>query len=452
MTEVSLILEINENKSLNLGQKEFILCQKINLLKKLLMNRSLTMNGVIWPRIVSFFSGLGMAAASVLTVQHFFLANYPESIFEGSFCDISAFFNCDSSAFSSISQVSGVPIGLFGFIVGALVMMGAVYPSKEFERTNSFISLVNIIGVFFLFLYSIFINQSLCLFCLGYYVFSFLSFILFFVFSQTNKKGIFSRFFHPSFKMLFTFALIMALASYGMIEYHETKKEAQEAVAVRVVKQFYELPVVGNPSFISPYWTVRSTEVFEEAPVHIVEYGDYLCSDCLYLEQQFNRLKEEFSGKVNIAFQFFPLEEECNRVVDKDIHPGACELAYYAAADPGHFQVIHDEIFTNFNTARSDHQWRKELAQRYGVYELAQDPSVQEIVNLIVNTGREYEKTSDQYEYGIRSTPTMIINGRMVIGTLTYEQMRALFRALVEEHEGKKKFIENWVPTKPPKK
>jgi len=416
------------------------------------MNKSLTLNGVTWPRILSFVTGLGMAAASVLTVQHFFLANYPESIFEGSFCDISAFFNCDSSAFSSLSQVMGVPIGLFGFIVGALVMLGAVFPSEKFELTNAFISLVNIAGVIFLFFFSIFINRTLCLFCLGYYVFSLFSFILFFMYSLREEKGIFNRFFNPSFKMLLTFALVVGIASYGMVEYHQARKEAQAAVAMRVVKQFYELPVVGNPSFISPYWTARSAEEFEEAPIHIVEYADFLCSDCLFLEQQFNLLKEEFAGKINIAFQFFPLEEECNSVVDKDIHPGACELIYYSAADPEQFMDIHNEIFANFNTARSNPEWRKELAQRYGVYELAKDPSVREIVDIIVNTGREYEKTSDKYDYGIRSTPTMIINGRMVIGTLPYEQMQAIFQALVDEHEERKNFMENWVPTRPPKK
>lgn len=416
------------------------------------MNKSLTLNGVNGKRVLSFFSGLGMAVASVLTIQHFFLANYPESIFEGSFCDINAFFNCDSSAFSSLAQVMGVPIGLFGFIIGSLVMLGAVFPSEKFERTNSFISLVNLAGVIFLFLYSVFINRTLCLLCLGYYVFSLMNFILFFMFSLKEPKSLFFRFLRPSFKMLFTFGLITLLASYGMFEYHKVRKEAQEAVAVKVVKQFYELPVVGNPSFISPYWTVRSTEEFEEAPIHIVEYADFLCSDCVYLEQQLIQLKEEFAGKINIAFQFFPLEGECNSVVDKDIYPGACELTYYAAADPDQFMAIHDEIFANFNTARSSPEWREELAHRYGVYELAQEPFVREMVDIIINTGREYEKTSDKYDYGIRSTPTMIINGRMVIGTLPYEQMRAIFQALVEEHEEGKKFIEHWVPVKPPKK
>lgn len=64
------------------------------------MESSLTLNGVRGPRILSFLSGIGMVAASLLTIRHYFAANFPESIFEGSFCDISAFFNCDSSAFS----------------------------------------------------------------------------------------------------------------------------------------------------------------------------------------------------------------------------------------------------------------------------------------------------------------------------------------------------------------
>ena len=107
------------------------------------MERSLTLNGLHPRRILSFLTGGGMAAAAFLTLQHYFQANYPESIFEGSFCDISAFFNCDSSAFSSISQVLDIPIGFFGLIAGLLVCLGAVFPSEKFERTNGFIALGN---------------------------------------------------------------------------------------------------------------------------------------------------------------------------------------------------------------------------------------------------------------------------------------------------------------------
>ena len=410
------------------------------------MEQSLTLSGKTWQRILSFFSGIGMMIASILTIRHFFLANYPASIFEGSFCDISAFFNCDSSAFSRISQVGGVPLGYFGLFVGALVSLGSLFPSESFERTNKFIAFINLLGVIGLFLYAVFFLRSLCLLCTGFYVFSIISFILFRNYGIDREQPSFpSKFIRPSFKMLTTFFVVFLLGAYGFILFHDTKKDAQIGVAMQIVKQYYELPEVESPSFISPYMTARSSEKFEEAPIQIIEFADFLCPDCLYLTQQLDRLKEEFAGKINIALQFFPLDGKCNDVVDKNLHPGACDLSYIAAYDQDKFLKIHDEIFASFTSARNP-EWRKELAKKYQVEDALNDERTKEIVKRIIDTGREYEKTSDRYAHGIRSTPTLILNNRMIIGTLPYEHLRAICQALVEEQEGGKKFIENWVP------
>ncbi|MEN6311696.1 MAG: hypothetical protein ABFD80_09205, partial [Acidobacteriota bacterium] len=84
---------------------------------------------------------------------------------------------------------------------------------------------------------------------------------------------------------------------------------------------------------------------------------------------------------------------------------------------------------------------------KYGTENAMADVNVRDLVERIINTGAEYEKTSDKYSHGIRSTPTIIINNRMIIGTLPYQHLRAIFQALVEEREGgTKRFIENWVP------
>jgi protein-disulfide isomerase len=120
-----------------------------------------------------------------------------------------------------------------------------------------------------------------------------------------------------------------------------------------------------------------------------------------------------------------------------------------AAFDPAKFLPIHDEIFANFLSAKKP-EWRQALAKKYGVEAALTDLKTQDLVQRIINTGAEYEKTADQFAHGIRSTPTMIINNRMVIGTLPYEHLKALFQALVDEKEGGRKFIENWVPV--PKK
>jgi protein-disulfide isomerase len=197
----------------------------------------------------------------------------------------------------------------------------------------------------------------------------------------------------------------------------------------------------------------QSTDRFEDAPIQVIEYADFLCPDCLFLYEQLNRLKSEFAGKINIAFQFFPLEAKCNTVVEKDRHPGACDLAYLAAKDPASFVSIYNEIFSHFEEAK-DPEWRATLARKYNVESALSDPAVKELVGRIIATGAEYEKTSAQYSHGIRSTPTLIVNNRMIIGTLPYPQLRAIFESLVAESgkTGDKRFLENWVPVPPKKK
>src|SRR5512139_3940516 len=171
--------------------------------------RTLTLDGFKFRRVLSFLAGAGMIAASIMTMDHFFLANYPKTIFAGSFCDISAFFNCDSSAFSEISQVFGIPLGFFGMFMGALIVLGTIFPSEAFERTNKSLSLLNVAGVVALFLYSVLHLGSLCLLCSGFYLFSILNFVLFALYGidRDNRNPI-RRWLRPSFKLIVVFAVI----------------------------------------------------------------------------------------------------------------------------------------------------------------------------------------------------------------------------------------------------
>ncbi|MDI6845493.1 MAG: vitamin K epoxide reductase family protein [Candidatus Saccharicenans sp.] len=421
--------------------------------------RSLTLRSY-WLRFWSFLAGLGMAIFSYLTIDHFFKANFPETIFTGAFCDLSSFFNCDSSAYSSIAHFRGVPLGYWGLVLGILVMAGAVLPSARFERVNKLLSLFNALGVVSLFIYSVFFLKSLCLLCSGYYVFSLFNFFLFWKYGLRNELPGFYGFFREmvlgSVRPLLVIGVITLMGAYGFHLFYQAKKDAQlGGVATKVVKEFYSLEIVKNPGLISPYWVARATEKFEDAPIRIVEYADFLCPDCLFLFKQLERIKKEYAGKINIAFQFFPMEAKCNDVVDKDKHPGACELCYIAAYDPSKFPAIHDEIFRNFEKAKNP-EWRLQLARKYGVEAALNDEKTKELVRQIIETGKEYEKTSERYPFGIRSTPTMIINNRMIIGTLPYAHLKAIIESLLAEQEqaapGQKKFIENWVDTRKLKK
>jgi len=246
-------------------------------------------------------------------------------------------------------------------------------------------------------------------------------------------------------KLLATFAVIVGVGAYGMAVFHAARRDAQSGgVSARIVRQYYSLETVKAPSLISPYWVAKATERFEDAPVRVVAYADLLCPDCKLLADQIAKLEEEFKGQLNVVFQFFPLEAKCNQVVEKDLHPGACDISYIAAYDPSKFKAIHDEVFANLRSGR-DPAWREALAKKYGVEAALTDQKTKDLVHQILQTGAEYDKTSDKFSHGIRSTPTMIINNRMVIGTLPYVQLRAIFQALVDEASGGTRFIENWV-------
>jgi uncharacterized membrane protein/protein-disulfide isomerase len=413
------------------------------------MHEATKRNKPILTRVLVFLSGMGMALFSALTIEHFFAANYPETIFEGSFCDISAFFNCDSSAYSPVSAILGVPLGYFGLVIGTLFALGALFPSQRFERTNLGLSLLNILGVVALLVYSVVFTGTLCLLCTGFYVFSAISFLLFWQLGADSEAGFKRRFLTPSLKHLAAIGAITLVGAWGFAEYHTARRDALSGGAgARVVEQFYSLARVEWPGVISPYWTARATERFEDAPIRIAAYADLLCPDCELMARQLSRLEEEFEGKLNIAFQFFPLDRACNDVVEKDLHPGACDVSYMAAHDPAKFNAIHDEIFANLRIAKASAEWREELGRRHGVGGAVADSATRAIVHRIIETGREYAQTSEEYAHGIRSTPTMIINNRMIIGTLPYEQLRAIFQALVDEAEGREKgFIESWEAT-----
>ena len=198
------------------------------------MEQTLTLGANPVPRILSFLAGMGMVVFSILTIDHYYAANYPESIFEGSFCDISAFFNCDASAYAGISAIAGVPLGYFGLVVGALVALGAVLPSASFERTNKTISLLNAVGVIVLFLYAVFFLGSLCLLCTGFYVFSLVSFFLFWKYGIDREQGIAAGWSRPSVKLLATFAVLGLFGAYGFMDETPVARHYRDAKVLEI--------------------------------------------------------------------------------------------------------------------------------------------------------------------------------------------------------------------------
>lgn len=390
---------------------------------------------------LSLLSGLGMAVFSALAMHHFYAANYPAGIFQGEFYDVSQHFNCDSFDYSALSQIATVPLAYFGLVAGCVVCLGALSPSGARARVTRFLCLANVVGASILLVVSIIQLSTVCWLWSGYCLFSIFSVaILYKHDSAVGPNGFWHRWLSPPPKHLAAVAVLTALGAFGFRAFAQAKEEAS---INRAVNAYFSLARVNLPSLISPYWTARSTDRFEDAPIQIIEYSDLICDNSFYTEQQLQRLEQDFKGKINVAWQFFPLEVKCNPVAGKDKHPGACEAAYLAAYDPAKFQQIHDDLLTHWEEA-GDPEWRRKLARRYGVERGLSDAATQDLVHRIIQTGTEYAPTAERYPYGIRSTPTLILNHRMIIGTFSYAQLRAIVQRLVDEQKGSPRFMENW--------
>ena len=78
----------------------------------------------------------------------------------------------------------------------------------------------------------------------------------------------------------------------------------------------------------------------EDAPVTLVEYGDYECPFCGRAYAVIKSLQDHFGEQLRFVFRNFPL---------KEIHPhaeSAAEAAEFAGAN-GRFWEMHDGIYEN---------------------------------------------------------------------------------------------------------
>ena len=135
-----------------------------------------------------------------------------------------------------------------------------------------------------------------------------------------------------------------------------------------------------------------------DAPVTLVEYGDY---ECPYCGQAYPIVKElqKLEGKsLRFIFRNFPLAQ---------VHPHALRAAYAAevSAKQGKFWEMHDKLYEN-QQALEDHDllmYARELGLDTGQF--TKDMNANQIENRV----------EDDFMSGIRSgvngTPTFFING-----------------------------------------
>ncbi len=135
-----------------------------------------------------------------------------------------------------------------------------------------------------------------------------------------------------------------------------------------------------------------------DAPVTVVEYGDYECPYCREAVPYVQRLLDVVGDRVRFVFRNFPLQ---------DAHPHAVDAAYVAeyAAEHGQFWPAHDLLYAHQDELGDE--LYEQIATKLGL-------SVDGLSQAFSSNRYDARIEADE-EGGLRSgvngTPTFFVNG-----------------------------------------
>lgn len=142
-----------------------------------------------------------------------------------------------------------------------------------------------------------------------------------------------------------------------------------------------------------------------DAPITIVEYGDYECPDCLNAVPIIEQVRNALGDRLRFVFRHFPRSS---------IHPHASVAAEVAeaAADQGKFWEMHQALFAHQKELADIDYAHLALKLGLEIYRFETSRSQE----------RHSHRVKSDYESGVRNgvnkTPTLFINGKRYEGKI----------------------------------
>jgi NhaA family Na+:H+ antiporter len=153
-----------------------------------------------------------------------------------------------------------------------------------------------------------------------------------------------------------------------------------------------------------------------DAPVTLVEYGDYECPDCFNALPVVKGLAARFGDRLRIVFRHFP---------NGSIHPGAsaAAAAAEAAGAQGRFWEMHDALFRRQRELIDVDLTHLALRLNLEVYRFERDRESEEYARRIRNDLESGQRS------GVKGTPTFFINGCRYRGVVDLPSVSAAIEA-----------------------
>jgi len=150
----------------------------------------------------------------------------------------------------------------------------------------------------------------------------------------------------------------------------------------------------------------------DDGAVTVVEFSDFLCPYCAKASKYLKLAESGNHDTARFIFRHYPLDTSCNSGVSSNIHPGACLLAEgsVCANEQNRFWEYHDIAFET--KGKISQSVVMDIASNIGL-------DLSAFKNCL-NSGRGLKVVKEDINAamraGVKSTPTLFINGRGLRG------------------------------------
>ena len=386
------------------------------------------------------FAALGLGAAAWSSYVHYSLLTRPGYT---SFCDVSGTVSCSAAYLSQYGSLWGVPVALGGVFYFLLVLLTVAAGRAGTARENAAgyvfaLSTAALGFVLYLAWASWFKLNALCLLCAITYV----STVAIFIISGGATSFPMTTLPRRASKDLRTLArsplalataLLLGVGAVSLLNVFPREAHAAQAsagapsAAAQAAPQQLSLTEQQKLEFLRWYEAQPRVSVpidAEGAKVLVVKFNDYQCPPCResYLNYKAILARYQAGGRLKFVLKHFPLERECNAAIQGDLHVAACEAAaaVVMAQSRGTADKLEEWLFANQPGLNPD-VVKKAAADIGGIADFeARYPQALTLVKTDAGLGALL---------GAKSTPTFLINGRLIAGALAPE----MFEAAIEQ-------------------
>jgi len=316
---------------------------------------------------------------------------------------------CDAVRASSFSHFAALPVPVYGVVMYAfLALLIFLYPllpptaARLSQYAVVFFSGIGFLVSVYLTGVEAFVLHSWCVWC----VLSALTVTAIFLLALVDRA-------RPGAPLDAARALVAVQRNFAVVLFGFVIG----VPAFILLTRHGSLPAVKPPSnkTVQAHLVRPDTHFYgnPQAPVTVVEFGDFECPACRVAEQSAAKIREHFGNKIRFAFRQFPLQ---------GLHPQSEKAAEASecAAQQGKFWQAVDLFYQHQSdlSMPSLNRYAGELGLKS-----------REFVGCLQKgkmVSRVAQDIRDGEALGVHATPTFFIDGQMIVGPIAYPQFEQL--------------------------